>query len=161
MSNDVPLWLRTLLRTMHERIRRQYVKTRSKEKSFLSGEAHHGAGDVSFQIDVRPEEIVEQTFNNAPEAVVVICEGLGRNVFPAWAGEGEAAWCVIVDPLDGSREISYKKRSAWVLSGVAPHARRRRSRTSSGRSRLRCRRVADDRSGPHRESRAAGRPGVL
>ena len=51
---------------------------------------------------------------------MVICEGLGRNVFPARAAEGEAVWCVIVDPLDGSREISYKKRSAWVLSGVAP-----------------------------------------
>jgi hypothetical protein len=121
MSNDVPQWLRTLLRTMHERIRAAVrEELESHEKSFLSGEAHHGVGDVSFQIDVRPEEIVTQTFNNAPEAVVVICEGLGRNVFPAGAREGEAAWCVIVDPLDGSREISYKKRSAWVLSGVAP-----------------------------------------
>ena len=121
MSNDVPPWLRTLLRTMHERIRAAVREDLdSKEESFLSGEAHHGAGDVSFQIDVRPEEIVEQTFSNAPEAVVVICEGLGRNVFPARAKEGEAVWCVIVDPLDGSREISYKKRSAWVLSGVAP-----------------------------------------
>lgn len=121
MSNDVPQWLRTLLRTMHERIRAAVREDlESHEKSFLSGEAHYGAGDVSFQVDVRPEEIVARTFDKAPEAVVVICEGLGRNVFPAGAAEGAAAWCVIVDPLDGSREISYKKRSAWVLSGVAP-----------------------------------------
>ncbi len=121
MPDDFPLWLRPLLRTMHKRIREAVREDlSSKEKSFLSGESHHGAGDVSFQIDVRPEEIVEETFNNAPEAVVVICEGLGRNVFPASAGESEAAWYVIIDPLDGSREISYSKRSAWVLSGVAP-----------------------------------------
>ena len=59
MSNDVPQWLRTLLRTMHERIRAAVrEELESHEKSFLSGEAHHGAGDVSFQIDVRSEEIV-------------------------------------------------------------------------------------------------------
>jgi hypothetical protein len=64
MSNDVPQWLRTLLRTMHERIRAAVREDlESNEKSFLSAEAHHGGGDVSFQIDVRPEEIVAQTFN--------------------------------------------------------------------------------------------------
>jgi hypothetical protein len=121
MSIDAPSWLCVLLRTMHERIREAVREDLgSKEESFLSGEARHGAGDVSFQIDVRPEEIVEETFGETPEAVVVICEGLGRNVFPARARESEAAWCVIVDPLDGSREISYQKRSAWVLSGIAP-----------------------------------------
>jgi hypothetical protein len=28
---------------------------------------------------------------------------------------------VIVDPIDGTREIMYQKRSAWVLTGVAPN----------------------------------------
>jgi hypothetical protein len=121
MSDDAPSWLCVLLRRMHERIREAVREDLdSKEESFLSGEARHGTGDVSFQIDVRPEEIVEETFGETPEAVVVICEGLGRIVFPAQAEESEAAWCVIVDPLDGSREISYQKRSAWVLSGIAP-----------------------------------------
>ena len=84
MSNDVPPWLRTLLRTMHERIRAAVREDLdSKEESFLSGEVHHGAGDVSFQIDIRPEEIVEQTFSNAPEAVVVICEGLRPKRLPS------------------------------------------------------------------------------
>ena len=116
-----PAWLRSLLTAMHEEIRDAVREDLGlQEKAFLSAEAHQGAGDVSFQIDVRPEEIVGQTFGRAPEAVVVICEGLGRATFPAGAGEGEAAWWVIIDPLDGSREISYGKRSAWVLSGVAP-----------------------------------------
>lgn len=121
VPDEVPLWLRALLRAMHARIRSAVREDlASKEKEFLAGEARHGAGDVSFQIDVRPEEIVEQTFSDVPEAVVVVCEGLGRTVFPARASQGEAAWWVIIDPLDGSREISYDKRSAWVLSGVAP-----------------------------------------
>lgn len=120
-SPEVPPWLRALLRTMHEDIRSAVREDlASQAKAFLASEARRGAGDVSFQIDVRPEEIVEQSFSAAPEAVVVICEGLGQAVFPAGAGQGEAGWWVIVDPLDGSREISYDKRSAWVLSGVAP-----------------------------------------
>jgi hypothetical protein len=106
---------------MHARIRSAVREDlASQEKAFLAGEARQGAGDVSFQIDIRPEKIVEQTFSGAPEAIVVICEGLGRAVFPAGANQEAAAWWVIIDPLDGSREISYNKRSAWVLSGVAP-----------------------------------------
>jgi hypothetical protein len=120
-AGSLPAWLRSLLTAIQEEIRDAVREDLSlKEKSFLSEEAHQGAGDVSFQIDVRPEEIVRQTFGRTPEAVVVICEGLGRVTFPAGANESEAAWWVIIDPLDGSREISYGKRSAWVLSGVAP-----------------------------------------
>jgi hypothetical protein len=124
MPASPPQWLRSLLTTMHEEIRDAVREDLGlKEKSFLSGEAHQGAGDVSFQIDVRPEEIVRQAFGRAPAPVVVICEGLGEVTFPAGAAASEAAWWVIIDPLDGSREISYGKRSAWVLSGVAPASR--------------------------------------
>lgn len=119
--SEVPLWLRALLRTMHERIRSAVrADLASQEKEFLAGEARVEADDVIFHIDIRPEKIVERSFSDTPEAVVVICEGLGRSVFPKGASQDAAAWWVIIDPLDGSREISYDKRSAWVLSGVAP-----------------------------------------
>src|ERR1700742_4001279 len=116
-----PPWLWALPTVVHAENKEEgRDDLRRKEKSFLADEAHEGAGDVSFQIDVRPEKIVRRTFAEVPEAVVVICEGLGRVTFPAGAAAAEAAWWVIIDPLDGSREISYGKRSAWVLSGVAP-----------------------------------------
>jgi hypothetical protein len=118
---EVPLWLRALLRTMHERIRSAVREDlASQEKAFLASEARREADDSIFQIDIKPEDIVKQSFSGTPEAVVVICEGLGRSVFPEGASRDAAAWWVIIDPLDGSREISYSKRSAWVLSGVAP-----------------------------------------
>jgi len=121
MTASPPRWLRSLLTAMHEEIRDAVRDDLGlKEKAFLSGEAHQGAGDVSFQVDVRPEEIVRQTFGRAPEPVVVICEGIGQVTFPIGAAADQAPWWVIIDPLDGSREISYGKRSAWVLSGVAP-----------------------------------------
>jgi hypothetical protein len=118
---EVPLWLRALLRTMHERIRSAVREDlASQEKTFLASEARAEAEDAIFQIDIKPEDIVKQSFSGTPEAVVVICEGLGRSVFPEGASQDAVAWWVIIDPLDGSREISYNKRSAWVLSGVAP-----------------------------------------
>jgi hypothetical protein len=118
--NEVPSWLRLMLRKMHEEIRGEVRGSLgSQAQDFLASEAGPGAGDVSYQVDVRPENIVADYFRNAPETVVVVCEGLGRVVFPALAQERDAQWCVIIDPLDGSREICYSKRSAWVLSGVA------------------------------------------
>jgi len=40
---------------------------------------------------------------------------------PSGANENDAAWRVIVDPIDGTRGLMYQKRCAWVLTGVAPN----------------------------------------
>jgi len=40
---------------------------------------------------------------------------------PRGASEAHAIWRVIVDPIDGTRELMYQKRSAWILTGVAPN----------------------------------------
>jgi fructose-1,6-bisphosphatase/inositol monophosphatase family enzyme len=37
------------------------------------------------------------------------------------ADESDAAWRIIFDPIDGTRGIMYQKRSAWILTGVAPN----------------------------------------
>jgi hypothetical protein len=37
------------------------------------------------------------------------------------SGEVVADWVIIVDPIDGTRGLMYQKRSAWVLTGVAPN----------------------------------------
>lgn len=122
MDTQIPWpWLIDLLGDLQLRIREVVREDLSSQSAaFLSGIAREGAGDVSFQIDIRPEEVVEDCLRNPPEPLIVICEGLGRRVFPAGADDSEAKWCVIIDPLDGSREIAYGKRSAWVLAGIAP-----------------------------------------
>ena len=33
----------------------------------------------------------------------------------------DAAWRIIVDPIDGTRGLMYQKRSAWILTGIAPN----------------------------------------
>jgi fructose-1,6-bisphosphatase/inositol monophosphatase family enzyme len=40
---------------------------------------------------------------------------------PEGANESDAVWRIIVDPIDGTRGLMYQKRSAWVLTGVAPN----------------------------------------
>ena len=42
-------------------------------------------------------------------------------MLPVGADESDAVWRVIVDPIDGTRGLMYQKRSAWVLTGVAPN----------------------------------------
>jgi len=55
--------------------------------------------------------------------VVLIAEGLehGKVVLPRGTNEYDAVWKIIVDPIDGTRGLMYQKRSAWILTGVAPN----------------------------------------
>jgi len=42
-------------------------------------------------------------------------------MLPRGLPEVEAVWRLIVDPIDGTRGLMYQKRSAWILTGVAPN----------------------------------------
>ena len=52
-------------------------------------------------------------------------KGLGldhhEQLFVLGIDEHDAAWRIIVDPIDGTRGLMYQKRSAWILTGVAPN----------------------------------------
>jgi fructose-1,6-bisphosphatase/inositol monophosphatase family enzyme len=118
--------LTAALSRLHVRIRRQVRSVLLAEQAEdLARVSHRGEGDVSFRIDVPAEETVLSFFSRARaiQPVVVVSEGIGRVVFPKGAGEEEASWIVIIDPLDGSRELMYDKRSAWILTAVAPNRR--------------------------------------
>jgi fructose-1,6-bisphosphatase/inositol monophosphatase family enzyme len=82
-------------------------------------------GDTIFAIDRISEDVVLEQFEREVASIapiVLIAEGLsgGKVVLPSDANESEAVWRVIVDPIDGTRELMYQKRSAWILTGVAP-----------------------------------------
>ncbi len=89
------------------------------------------AGDTIFAIDrVSEERLVEFCERViAPErSLVLIAEGLpdsgegeGRLTLPRGLSASEAEVCVLIDPIDGTREYMYQKRSAWILTGVAPN----------------------------------------
>ena len=115
------------IRTLHERIR-EAVVTACEEATLeaLSGIAQEAEGDTIYAVDRVSEELLIEFFEReiAPHApVVLIAEGLegGQIMLPRGAREEDAVWRIIVDPIDGTRGLMYQKRSAWILTGVAPN----------------------------------------
>jgi fructose-1,6-bisphosphatase/inositol monophosphatase family enzyme len=117
-----------IIRRRHEMIRDAVVaaceKTAIADLSSIAEEAEHG--DTIYAIDRVSEELIVDFFNETvahQTPMVLISEGLetGHIVLPAGAIEADAKWRIIVDPIDGTRGIMYQKRSAWILTGVAPN----------------------------------------
>jgi fructose-1,6-bisphosphatase/inositol monophosphatase family enzyme len=115
------------IRRLHAQIRDAVVaacETAALEE--LSAVAQEEAGDTIYAVDrVSEERLVDffarEVASHTP--IVLIAEGLadGKVVLPAGTPEAEARWRVIVDPIDGTRGLMYQKRSAWILTGVAPN----------------------------------------
>ena len=85
-----------------------------------------GAGDTIYAVDRVGEERLVELFETEVASIapiVLLAEGLppGGVVLPRGADEANAVWRVLVDPIDGTRGLMYQKRSAWVLTGVAPN----------------------------------------
>ena len=57
------------------------------------------------------------------EPLCLVAEGLPGDslVLPPGAREEDCRWRLLVDPIDGTRGLMYQKRSAWILTGVAPN----------------------------------------
>ncbi|HEX8144620.1 MAG TPA: hypothetical protein VF553_18775 [Pyrinomonadaceae bacterium] len=115
------------IRHLHERIRAAVVEAcEGAALDELSRVVKEEEGDTIFAVDRVSEELLVEFFEQevAPASpLVLIAEGLeeGQIMLPRGRPEAEAVWRVIVDPIDGTRGVMYQKRSAWVLTGVAPN----------------------------------------
>lgn len=115
------------LRGLHAMIRDAVVSACEKRSvTDLASIASDDAGDTIYLIDRISEELIVEFVAEriaAAAPVVLIAEGLenGKIVLPAGVAASEAAWRIICDPIDGTRGIMYQKRSAWILTGVAPN----------------------------------------
>jgi fructose-1,6-bisphosphatase/inositol monophosphatase family enzyme len=116
------------IRRIHEEIRAAVVaaceQAEREQSERLAAVAEEAEGDTIYAVDRVSEERLVHLFEAeiAPRwPLVLIAEGLpgGKLVLPRGVREDEAAWRVIVDPIDGTRGIMYQKRSAWILTGVA------------------------------------------
>ncbi len=97
---------------------------RSQEE--LSRVVDESPSDTIYAIDRVSEELLIELFEGEAPAVggiVLVAEGLGEGemVLPRGTSEESARFRVIVDPIDGTRGLMYQKRSAWVLTGIAPN----------------------------------------
>jgi fructose-1,6-bisphosphatase/inositol monophosphatase family enzyme len=115
------------LRGVHEEIREDVVAAceRSAPEQMARVVAD-GPGDTVFEIDRVSEAALVERFEGVARErpLVLIHEGqeeAGGVVLPRGTDPDEAELRVIVDPVDGSRGLMYGKRSAWILTGVAPN----------------------------------------
>ncbi len=105
-------------------VRKALASRPFEDRSQIHGKA---ASDVIYQIDLDAEETIREFLKKEADAlggIVLIAEGMNEdkvNVFPEGMPESKAAWRLIVDPIDGTREIMVGKRSAFFLAGAAPN----------------------------------------
>lgn len=124
--NDIQFLL-ILIRRLHESIRTAVVSACEEAAvEELAGIAKEEEGDTIYVVDRVSEELLIEFFERevAPHApLVLIAEGLdgGQVILPHGTREEDAVWRIIMDPIDGTRGLMYQKRSAWILTGVAPN----------------------------------------
>lgn len=124
--NDTNALLAPILQ-LHRIIRERVVAaTERAALEELASIDRDDEGDTIYAVDRVSEALLvdfidREIATRAP--VVLIAEGLhgGKMVLPRAARDGDAAWRIIVDPIDGTRGLMYQKRSAWILTGVAPN----------------------------------------
>lgn len=116
------------IRRVHEHIRSTVLSGfEQSDLEEMTAVAEEGEGDTIYRVDRIGEEVLLDLFRDeiaAKSPIVLIAEGLangGKIVLPTGTSEDEAEWRIIADPIDGTRGLMYQKRSAWILTGVAPN----------------------------------------
>jgi fructose-1,6-bisphosphatase/inositol monophosphatase family enzyme len=116
------------LHALHARIRDSVVAACERAAlDDLSRVDHDTLGDTIYAVDRISEDILIDYFEETiaqQVPIVLIAEGLsgdGQVVLPRGVSESGAVWRIIIDPIDGTRGLMFQKRSAWILTGVAPN----------------------------------------
>lgn len=112
--------LRALHLSLRDHLREQLHRSAIDDLSEVT--AARG-GDTIYGIDERGEEVLlaycREWAREMPFRLVA--EGLPEGSIRLPEGSGEPPlFRLIVDPIDGTRCIMYDKRSAWILSAIAP-----------------------------------------
>jgi fructose-1,6-bisphosphatase/inositol monophosphatase family enzyme len=113
------------LRRVHEEIRDAVVEAcEAQATGDLSRVDRDAPGDTIYAVDrVSEDRLLELLAREvaALAPILVVAEGLPEEgvALPEGRAPEEAAFRVIVDPIDGTRGLMYQKRSAWILTGVA------------------------------------------
>ncbi len=107
-------------------VRDRIVEARQAGDDLATAVAQEG-GDTIFSIDRHVEPVIEAAINAWPDdckPLTLIAEGMGqdgrRRFEPRNSASSSAGYRLIIDPIDGTRNIMYDKRSAWFLAAVAP-----------------------------------------
>lgn len=122
---DARVLLDTIV-SLHDQLRDEIVAaTERRNLDALASIDRDEEGDTIYAIDVVAEAVLTRFAERLArdQAFVLVAEGLpgGRRCHPSGVDERSADWWIIVDPIDGTRGLMYQKRSAWILTGIAPN----------------------------------------
>ena len=84
--------------------------------------------DVIYGIDRISDDAVLAWFDAhwpADEPVRLVMEGIDDHrlvTFPTGVAGEDVVWTCLIDPIDGTRNLMFDKRPAWVLAALAPGA---------------------------------------
>jgi len=109
---------------LHDSIRDAVVDACAEQAPEQLAATAGDAGDTIYAIDRVGEEALVRGLSELArdKPVCVIAEGIPDPlILPRGAREQDCRWRLLVDPLDGTRGLMYQKRSAWILTGVAPN----------------------------------------
>lgn len=116
---------RLRLCALQDYIRDTLIAAREKQAKNFARIARITAADTIYHIDRLSEEAILGWFaQHWPRTwpVELVMEGLedGATTFPRGTPVARTQWKCIIDPIDGTRNLMYDKRSAWILTGLAP-----------------------------------------
>jgi fructose-1,6-bisphosphatase/inositol monophosphatase family enzyme len=121
-----PLPLLEAILAIHARIRAAVVEACVRRTpGELQQVSADGEGDTIYTIDRVSEAVLldglEEIAVDTP--IRLVAEGMpgGGVTLPQGTAEADCVWQLLVDPIDGTRGLMYQKRSAWILTGVAPN----------------------------------------
>ena len=124
-------WVDRLM-LLGQAVRAEIVRQRGG--SDLASPVAFEGGDTIYEIDKRVEPIIlehGQRWADELGIVRIVAEGInaagevelsGSGARGARGAEAASVWRVLIDPIDGTRNIMYDKRSAWFLGAVAPES---------------------------------------
>ncbi len=118
--------LRLLLCALQDGIRSALVTARDTEAAAdFAAIAAVTEADTIYEIDKISEETIFSWFETnwpAQWPVQLVMEGIEEDevvTFPRGTTLERTVWKCILDPIDGTRNIMYDKRSAWALGALA------------------------------------------
>jgi len=118
---------RRLLCALHDHIHETLVSARAQHASSFHKVVGITSADTIYHIDRISEHAICAWFaRHWPRAwpVELVMEGLDEKgeatTFPRGTPVARTVLKCILDPIDGTRGLMYDKRSAWILTGLAP-----------------------------------------
>jgi fructose-1,6-bisphosphatase/inositol monophosphatase family enzyme len=117
---------RKLLCQLHLSIREALISARQRDARSFAKVAAVTAADTIYQVDKISEAAITRWFEEHwPKTwpVQIVMEGIEDEeplTFPQGTPVQRTLFKCIIDPIDGTRNLMYDKRSAWALTGLAP-----------------------------------------